>query len=103
MNFIVQMRSKCGQGGGNQKFRKLCGHHTWKLPYTIVPNSVAQRPENNMSGRFPLDYTNQRPDNSSRASFAAAARPCPWQRRRRMRKGEKAFRRFIVRTAGRPF
>ena len=31
MNFIVSIRSKCRQGGGGQKIRKLCGHHIRKI------------------------------------------------------------------------
>ena len=33
VNYMLQIRSKCGQGGGGQKIQKFCGHPIWKPPY----------------------------------------------------------------------
>ena len=33
MNFMLQISSKCGQGGGVQKIHKFCGCLKWMLPH----------------------------------------------------------------------
>ena len=37
VNLILQISSKCGQGGGGQKIRKCCGCHFWMCPTAALP------------------------------------------------------------------
>ena len=45
VNFIEEIRFKCGQGGGDQKIRKIGGPHIKKLPNVISTDPVSFPPQ----------------------------------------------------------